>query len=223
MFNFKYQINIRSIRYHLPNRIHLSFIFLVLIALCLRLWELDGRVMHYDEAIHLHYSWKLANLEIFRHSPWMHGPLQIELVALAINLFGDNDFVARLLYAIIGSLLVGLPYFLRDQLGRFGSFSISIMLMLSPSLLYFSRFGRNDIFMAFWTVSLFILMIRYIYDDKNYYLYLASAVLALMFCTKETSYLVVFIIGSITGSELGCSFSVFSNSSVIVSDCCFGK
>ena len=198
MFKSKYQINISSIRYHLPNRTHFAFISLVLIALCLRLWELDGRVMHYDEAIHLHYSWKLANLEIFRHSPWMHGPLQIELVALAINLFGDNDFVARLPYAIIGSLLVGLPYFLRDQLGRFGSFSISIMLMLSPSLLYFSRFGRNDIFMAFWTVSLFILMIRYIYDDKNYYLYLASAVLALMFCTKETSYLVVFIIGSIT-------------------------
>ena len=198
MFNFKYQINIRSIRYHLPNRIHLSFIFLVLIALCLRLWELDGRVMHYDEAIHLHYSWKLANLEIFRHSPWMHGPLQIELVALAINWFGDNDFVARSIYAIIGSLLVGLPYFLRDQLGRFGSLSVSVMLMLSPSLLYFSRFGRNDIFMAFWTVSLFILMIRYIYHDKNYYLYLASAVLALMFCTKETSYLVVFIIGFIS-------------------------
>ena len=198
MFKSKYQIKISSIRYHVPNRTHLAFIFLVLIALCLRLWELDGRVMHYDEAIHLHYSWKLANLEIFRHSPWMHGPLQIEFVALAINLFGDNDFVARSLYAIIGSLLVGLPYFLRDQLGRFGALSVSIMLMLSPSLLYFSRFGRNDILMAFWTVSLFILMIRYIYHDKNYYLYLASAVLALMFCTKETSYLVVFIIGSIS-------------------------
>ena len=179
------------------NKLSVLFISLVLIALCMRLWELDARVMHYDEAIHLHYSWKLANLEIFNHAPWMHGPLQIEFVALAISLFGDTGFVARLIYAIVGSLLVGLPYFLRDQLGRFGAISISIMLILSPSMLYFSRFGRNDILMAFWTVSLFIIMMRYIYDGKNYYLYIASAVLALMFCTKETSYLVVFIIGSI--------------------------
>ncbi len=179
------------------NKLSVLFISLVLIALCMRLWELDARVMHYDEAIHLHYSWKLANLEIFNHSPWMHGPLQIEFVAFAISLFGDTDFVARVMYAIVGSLLVGLPYFLRHQLGRFGAISISVMLVLSPSMLYFSRFGRNDILMAFWSVSLFILMIRYICDGKNYYLYLASAVLALMFCTKETSYLVVFIVGSI--------------------------
>ncbi|SVE16809.1 uncharacterized protein METZ01_LOCUS469663 [marine metagenome] len=80
------------------NKLSVLFISLVLIALCMRLWELDARVMHYDEAIHLHYSWKLANLEIFKHSPWMHGPLQIEFVALAMSLFGvalgDSGFFA---------------------------------------------------------------------------------------------------------------------------------
>ena len=113
--------------------LELGFLALVLLALGMRLWELDGRVMHYDEAIHLHYSWRLANLETFIHSPWMHGPFQIELAALFMRILGDTDFTARLAYVIFGSALVGLPYFLRDYMGRSGAFLTSVMLMLSPA------------------------------------------------------------------------------------------
>ncbi len=175
--------------------LELGFLALVLLALGMRLWELDGRVMHYDEAIHLHYSWRLANLETFIHSPWMHGPFQIELAALVMRILGDTDFTARLAYVIFGSALVGLPYFLRDYMGRSGAFFTSIMLMLSPALLYFSRFGRNDILMAFWAVALFILLWRYIHRSENRYLYLAAAVLAFMFATKETAYIITLILG----------------------------
>ena len=177
------------------GRLELVFLGLVVLALGLRLWELDGRVMHYDEAIHLHYSWRLANLEPFIHSPWMHGPFQIELTALVMRILGDTDFTARLAYVIFGSALVGLPYFLRDYLGRTGAIFTSVMLMLSPALLYFSRFGRNDILMAFWAVALFILLWRYIHRSENRYLYLAAAVLAFMFATKETAYIVTLVFG----------------------------
>ena len=174
--------------------LELGFLTLIMLALVMRLWELDGRVMHYDEAIHLQYSWRLANLEAFIHSPWMHGPFQIELTALVLRILGDTDFTARLAYVIFGSALVGLPYFLRDYMGRSGAFFASVMLMLSPALLYFSRFGRNDILMAFWGVALFILLWRYIHRSENRYLYLASAVLAFMFATKETAYIVTLIL-----------------------------
>ena len=175
--------------------LELGFLALVMLALGMRLWELDGRGMHYDEAIHLHYSWRLANMEAFIHSPWMHGPFQIELTALFMRILGDTDFTARLAYVIFGSALVGLPYFLRDSMGRSGAFFASVMLMLSPALLYFSRFGRNDILMAFWAVALFILLWRYIHRSENRYLYLASAVLAFMFATKETAYIITLIFG----------------------------
>ena len=125
-----------------------GFFAIAIAALSLRLWELTGRTMHYDEAIHLYYSWRLANLEGFVHSPWMHGPFQIELVALFLRLFGDTDFAARLGYALFGTVLVVLPFFLRDYLGRAGAMLTGVMLAISPSLLYFSRFGRNDIIMA---------------------------------------------------------------------------
>ena len=171
------------------------FASLALAALGLRLWELDGRAMHYDEAIHLHYAWRLSIGEGFSHSPWMHGPFQIHLAALMFKLFSDSDFTARLAYALFGGALVGLPYFLRTYLGRTGAVVTSVMLALSPSLLYFSRFGRNDILMAFWAVALLTLMWRYVNEGKNRYLYIASAVAALAFATKETSYILVGIFG----------------------------
>ena len=187
----------------------LAFLAVVVAALGLRLFELSGRAMHYDEAIHLHYGWRLANSAggflgwpwIFGtdyiHSAWMHGPFQIEMTAVIFWLFGDSDFTARLGYALFGTALVALPYFLRDHIGRHGALLAAAMLALSPVLLYFSRFGRNDIIMMFWALALFILMWRYLHGGKRPLLYIASAVLALMFSSKETTYLLVAIFGFI--------------------------
>ena len=186
-----------------------AFLAVMVAALGLRLFELSGRTMHYDEAIHLHYGWKLANSAggllgwpwIFGtdyiHSAWMHGPFQIEMTAVIFTIFGDTDFTSRLGYALFGTALVGLPYFLRDHIGRHGALIAAVMLTLSPALLYFSRFGRNDIIMMFWAVALLILLWRYLHSGRRLNLYVASALLALMFATKETAYLLVAIFGFI--------------------------
>lgn len=185
-----------------------GFLIIVALALLMRLWELGGRTMHYDEAIHVHYAWRLLNSSgaaggwpwifgtDFIHSPWMHGPFQIEFTALIFRIFGDSDVTARLGYILFGTALVGLPYFLRDYLGRAGALLVAVMLALSPAMLYFSRFGRNDIIMAFWATALLVLMWRYLHEGKHRYLYLASVVLALMFGTKETAYIVALIFGA---------------------------
>ena len=177
------------------GRYQATFVALLVGALAIRLWELGGRTMHYDEAIHLYYSWKLANLEGFVHSPWMHGPFQIELVAFFLRLLGDTDVSARLAYVLFGTILVGLPYLLRDSLGRSGALITGFMLAVSPSLLYFSRFGRNDIIMVVLAVALFTLLWRYANAPRNRYLYLASALLAIAFASKETAYIISVIFG----------------------------
>ena len=180
-----------------PGWCALGFALLLPAALALRLWELTGRAMHYDEAIHLYYAWQLSNFEEYIHSPWMHGPFQIELTAALLLLLGDNDFVARLGYALFGTALVGLPWLLRRPLGQSGALLTGIMLAVSPALLYFSRFGRNDILMAFLTAALFLLMWRYFQERRNRYLYLAAAALALMFATKETAYIITLVFGGL--------------------------
>ena len=191
----------RLVRPRLPKIqigwLELAFLILVLGAFGLRMWELDGRTMHYDEAIHVHFSWKLFKGEGFIHSPWMHGPFQIELTALIFHIFGDTDHTARLAYVLFGAALAGVPYFLRHHIGGAGSVLTGLMLALSPSLLYFSRFGRNDIMMAFWAASILVLMWRYFESGKARYLVFTSAVLALMFTTKETAYMVVVFFGAI--------------------------
>ena len=174
-----------------------AFLVIALGAMALRLWELDGRTMHYDESLHVHYAWRLANGEGYSHSPWMHGPFQVELTAVIFRLFSDTDFTARLLYVLFGTTLVFLPFFFRTHLGTTGAIVVALLLALSPSLLYFSRFGRNEIIMSVWTVALLIMLWRYLHEGRDRYLYMASAVLALMFATKETAYIVAVIFGGI--------------------------
>ena len=177
------------------GRLEWGFVLIAAVAAALRLWELDGRVMHYDEAIHLHYAWKLARGVEFLHSPWMHGPLQIEMVAVFLRIFGDTDFVARLPYALFGVALVALPYFLRRQIGDSGAICAAVILTFSPSLLYFSRFGRNDILMVVWAVLLLIFLWRYAEGSRRRYLFGAAAVTALMLASKETAYFVILFMG----------------------------
>ena len=173
------------------------FLGIALGALALRLWELDGRTMHYDESLHVHYAWRLATGEGYSHSPWMHGPFQVEMTAVIFWLFSDTDFTARLGYVLFGTALVALPFFFRTHLGTTGAIVTAVLLALSPSLLYFSRFGRNEIIMSVWAVALLIIIWRHLHEGKDRYLYMASAVLALMFATKETAYIVAAVFGAI--------------------------
>lgn len=191
--------NALRLRSHVPavrlGPVEWAFLLVALVAAAMRLWELDGRTMHYDEAIHLHFSWKLARGVEYVHSPWMHGPFQIELVALVLKYLGDTDFLARLPYALFGVALTILPYFMRRLIGDKGAVCAAVILAFSPTLLYFSRFGRNDIIMAVWAVLLLIMLWQYGINSRKRYLFGAAIVTALMLATKETAYFVILFIG----------------------------
>jgi len=174
------------------------YLLLAAIALGMRLWDLGYRAISHDESLHALYSWYLYQdwPRGYEHMPMMHGPFQFFGTALNFFLFGDSDFTARLLPALFGTALVMLPYFLRRQLGRWGSLAVAILLAFSPAMLYFSRYTRNDIYIAFWSLLLVIFMWRYFEQRKARYLYLSAATLSLSFCTKEVSYVTVVIFAS---------------------------
>ena len=168
---------------------------LLLVAAMMRLWDLGSRAMHHDESLHALYAWNLYAGNGYQHDPMMHGPFQIESTAAVFFLFGDSEYTARLLYALAGIALVGLPFLFRARLGRLGALMVSTLLAFSPATLYFSRFARNDILMAVWTLGLVVCMWRYIDEGKHRYLYIGSAILALAFATKETAYIVTATLG----------------------------
>ena len=159
------------------------------------MWDLGSRALHHDESLHAQYAWNLYTGEGFRHDPMMHGPFQMEAIAGVFFALGDSDYTARLVSAAAGIALVALPFFFRDRLGRIGALFASGMLAFSPTLLYFSRFARNDVIMAVWALGLVISMWRYLDEGKPRYLYAAAVFLALAFTTKETAYLLVAVLG----------------------------
>ena len=173
----------------------LAYGMLIVTAAAMRLWDLGNRAVHHDESLHSFYSWQLADGHGFTHDPLMHGPLQFEATAAIFLLFGDSDYTSRLLYAVAGVALVILPFFFRARLGRLGAVFTSVMLAFSPALLYYSRFARNDILMAVWALGLVICMWRYIDEGKSRYIYVAAALLALAFASKETAYLITALLG----------------------------
>jgi uncharacterized protein (TIGR03663 family) len=163
------------------------------IALAMRFWHLDDRAIHHDESLHMYYAWQLFKGQGYEHVPFMHGPLKFFGTAVMFRLFGDNDFTARMLYAIVGSALVGLPYFLRSYLGRIGAIVAALLLAFSPSLLYVSRFNRDDILIVAYTLAMVVVMWRYLKEQQEKYLYLVPLILMLGFTTMEMTFITTAI------------------------------
>ena len=169
---------------------------LILLAVIMRLWDLDSRAYHYDETIHAFSSWVLFQGGDYIHSPWSHGPFLYEVSAAGFLVFGDNLVAPRIFPALFGAALVTLPIFLRSYLGRWGMLFTAAFLAFSPSLLYFSRFARNDILNVAFDLGLVIALWRFIDTRRSRYLYLAAALLVLSFSSKETAYLSLVTVGS---------------------------
>lgn len=172
------------------------YVALVTAALLLRLWGLGDRAVHHDESLHGFFAWDLYQGRQYFHNPLTHGMFLFHIIAGSFFLFGDNDFTLRLPMALFGAALVATPLLLRPRMGQTAALLASLMLTFSPALLYFSRFARNDIFIAVFTIVLIGAMFRYIDERKNRWLYIAAAALALGFTAKENMYIVVAIVGA---------------------------
>ena len=173
-----------------------AYLLLIAVALAMRLWDLGDRTMHHDESLHALYSWYIVEGRGYEHNPLLHGPFQFFATSGAFFLFGDSDYTSRLLYALFGTALVGMPWLLRDRMGRTGALLAAVLLAFSPTLLYFSRFARNDILMAVWTMGMVALIWSYLRHQRPRDLYLLSGILALAFTTKETVYLTLVGLGA---------------------------
>jgi predicted membrane-bound mannosyltransferase len=169
------------------------------IAFGMRMWGLGDRAIHHDEALHMIYAHQIFEARtqitedgietIYEHVPFMHGPFKYFATAAMFRVFGDNDATGRLVYAISGSILVGLPYFLRAYIGRYGAVIAALLLAFSPTLFYFSRFNRDDLLITTYTLGMVIVMWRYLKEQREFLLYLVPALLTLGFMTMESTFI----------------------------------
>jgi uncharacterized protein (TIGR03663 family) len=169
------------------------YVTFFLLAVVTRFYDLGARVMSHDESLHTLYSWNLYAGKGYQHDPLMHGPSLFHITALMYFLFGDSDFSARIGPALFGIAMVILPYWFRPWLGRLGALSVSFMILISPGLLYYSRYIRHDTFLDFFTLLMFLAFFQIMRTQSTRWLYIGAAATALMLSTMEAAYIHGFI------------------------------
>lgn len=165
------------------------FFTILVLAIGSRFFDLGTRVMSHDETSHVYFSWLFEQGNGYSHDPVTHGPLQFHLVAFSYFIFGDSDFSARIPAALFSIATVVFMWNYRRFLGRAGAIIAAILLLISPFLLYYGRYVRNEAFVAFFGVVTVWALLRYLESGKARYLYWLTAASALHFTTKETAFI----------------------------------
>jgi len=163
-----------------------------------RLHELSLMAYHHDESIHEYYSYELyrygpGSPQLARSSPpyynaVYHGPFLYHWSALFFFLFGDNDFTGRLPFAVYGIAMLWIAYMLKIVVGQRKALIITLFCALSPTLTYFSRFARNDVFVGTDNLAMVAFTLWYFKTGKVRYLFLTALAAVFCYCTKENSY-----------------------------------
>src|SRR5579859_6743739 len=169
------------------------YVVLLVGAAVTRFYNLGARTMSHDESLHTQFAWYLFQGRGFQHSPLMHGVLRFEITAFVYWMLGDTDFTSRIIPALFGVALVALMYAFRKWIGRTGALVAAFMVLISPYLLYYSRYLRDEPFVLVWGTLLALCVIKYMETRNDKYLFVLAAVTALFYTTMEASYIYVAI------------------------------
>ena len=173
-------------------------LLIFLITIFVRFWQLDLKLLHHDEAIHSWFSYELLTKGTWAYDPSYHGPFLYYVTAGMFSLFGDSDFVTRLLPALFGALLIPLVYCIYriGYIDKRQTIFAALFLALSPSMVYFSRFLRHDIFMLFFTLLLLVAILYYFEFGKTRYAIIAALAIAGGLSCKEEMPVIILIFAS---------------------------
>lgn len=169
---------------------------LILITVFTRFHHLGDKPHHHDESMHAFYSWQLFHDGDYEYNPMMHGPFQFHGNAFMYYVFGVSNATSRYLAASFGVLTVVLAMFLSPFLGRIGAFLATLLIVFSPSFMYFDRFTREDAYIAGATFMLVVFLFRYYRSRQPLDLWLASLGFTIAFCTKESIFLTIAVVGT---------------------------
>jgi uncharacterized protein (TIGR03663 family) len=123
----------------------LGWALVALYAILTRLAFLAVRPIDASEAQHALFEYGLAangfhtkTIADTAYGGWVH-----MLEAGVFAAFGANDFTARIVSALSGVLLVAIAFEMRHYVGRAGALGLAALLVLSPTMTYFSRMSTT--------------------------------------------------------------------------------
>lgn len=127
------------------TRDRLLFGVLFGVGLLLRLLLLDAHPLREVEAEWAYQAWELwqgQRSDVGQRAGYL------ALTRALFSLLGDSRWVARLVPAAAGSLLVWFPYLIRDRVGRFAALVMALGIAFDPGLVAASRAVSSPIFPA---------------------------------------------------------------------------
>lgn len=152
-----------------------------------RFYNVSLKPLHHDESLFAYYSHFLSKLNGYDYQPILHGPVLQNLNALFFLLFGDSKLTMRL-PAILGGIAIFLvTWFWKKDLGRVGTAAAMVMLALSPSITYYSRFLRNDVPYLAVTMWCALCVVRAYQTGKRVYFGWGIIAATIMFSMMESS------------------------------------
>lgn len=178
----------------------IAYIVIFVLAVVTRFHMLGDRTMSHDESLHTVFSHDLFVRGVYTHDPMMHGPILFHMTALSYALFGVDDASSRFYPAVLGIMMVMFPLVLRRWLGRTGTVLAMVMLLISPLVLYYNRYIREDTPSILAGMVLFWAALMYISGPekvrrKAYWLYIVAASMLWNLGSKETAFIYVAIFG----------------------------
>ncbi len=163
---------------------------ILILAVLSRFVNLGARVMSHDEVNHVVPAYSLYQGNGYAFDPITHGPLQFHMMALSFFLLGDSDFSARAPDALISVLTILFVLFaFRRYLGRTGALIAGFLYLISPFMMFYGRYTRNEVYGGLWTVLVLFGTLRYLESGSRKWLYLLTVTIALHFTDKATAYI----------------------------------
>ena len=124
------------------KKIYYLFVLVMIIAFGLRFFNLGQNALGETEL-----QWSLQALGVSDGSELqiIGNAFYVYLTGLLFNVFQSTEFIARLMPAFLGTILVSLPFIFRKQLGHRAALLISFGLAIDPGLVSLSRQAGSDI------------------------------------------------------------------------------
>ncbi|MBO8183556.1 MAG: TIGR03663 family protein [Archaeoglobus sp.] len=168
---------------------------ILLITAVTRLAFLDARPIDHDESVHAWLAYDLLKEHRYSYDPAFHGPFLYFFTAGIFYIFGDSNLTSRFLPVVFSFIGIYAATRYKKWLGS-GVYLFLFILLFSASILYYSRYLRNDIPVLSSFLVVLYCYFSFIEEKKERYVYLATFFLAIMVCSKENSYIYAGILAS---------------------------
>lgn len=176
-----------------------AYIALIVFVLLLRLAELDTVPLSDSEIPGALSAWHVIYPDAPGESQPSNSPITYWTQMIAFSLFGDTEFASRI-FTVIGSLvLVAMPYFFRDYLGRSQSFLWSLLLALSPIGFVAARLSDPVIWSAVFALAGLLMLWRHHTHEKRASILWAAAFFAGLLFLSEPGGIILGVILLLAG------------------------